>query len=46
MEIHTDAGNARSAAVPQRLGYRLARVDTFEPRTRSETGRLQIWVTP
>lgn len=46
VEIHTDEGNERSAAVPQRLGYHLARVDEFEPRTPSETGRLQIWVTP
>ncbi len=46
VEIHTDEGNARSAAVPQRLGYRLARVDPFEPRTPTETGRLQVWVTP
>jgi RimJ/RimL family protein N-acetyltransferase len=46
VEIHTDEGNARSAAVPQRLGYHLARVDEYEPRTSSETGRLQIWVTP
>ncbi len=46
VEIHTDEGNARSAAVPQRLGYHLARVDSFEPRTTTETGRLQVWVTP
>ena len=46
VEIHTDEGNTRSAAVPRRLGYRLARVDAFEVRTGSETGRLQIWVTP
>lgn len=46
VEIHTDEGNARSAAVPQRLGYRLARTDAFDPRTSAETGRLQIWVTP
>ncbi|MGC3994310.1 MAG: GNAT family N-acetyltransferase [Propionicimonas sp.] len=46
VEIHTDEGNARSAAVPQRLGYHLVRVDEFDPRTPSETGRLQIWVTP
>ncbi|MFT4109507.1 GNAT family N-acetyltransferase [Propionicimonas sp.] len=46
VEIHTDEGNTRSAAVPQRLGYHLTRVDEFEPRTRAETGRLQIWVIP
>lgn len=46
VEIHTDEGNLVSAAVPHRLGYRLARVDDVEARTACETGRLQIWVTP
>lgn len=46
VEIHTDEGNRRSAAVPRRLGYRLARVDEVDRRTEAETGRLQIWITP
>lgn len=46
VEIHTDEGNVRSAAVPRRLGYRLHRVDDSPARTSAETGHLQIWVTP
>jgi RimJ/RimL family protein N-acetyltransferase len=46
VEIHTDEGNLRSAAIPRRLGYRLDRVDDYPPRSEAETGRLQIWVTP
>jgi RimJ/RimL family protein N-acetyltransferase len=44
VEIHTDEANARSAAIPQRLGYRLDRVDTRLPQAPGECGRLQIWV--
>jgi RimJ/RimL family protein N-acetyltransferase len=46
VEIHTDEANLASAAVPRRLGYRLARTDTYEPHSPVETGRLQIWATP
>lgn len=46
VEIHTDEANAPSAAIPQRLGYRLERVDQVPARTAAETGRLQVWVTP
>lgn len=46
VEIHTDEGNLASSAIPQRLAYRLERVDQVAPRTAAETGRLQIWVTP
>ncbi len=46
VEIHTDEANLPSSAIPQRLGYRLERVDQVEPRTPAETGRLQVWVTP
>jgi RimJ/RimL family protein N-acetyltransferase len=45
VEIHTDEDNKASAAVPQRLGYRLDRVDYRPPEAPAETGRLQIWVT-
>lgn len=43
VEIHTDEANLASAAIPQRLGYRLARVEVREPQAPSESGRLQIW---
>ena len=46
VEIHTDEANQSSAAIPQRLGYRLVRVDTVVARTAAETGRLQVWITP
>jgi RimJ/RimL family protein N-acetyltransferase len=46
VEIHNDEANLPSAAIPQRLGYRLVRVDEVEPRTAAETGRLQVWITP
>ncbi len=44
VEIHCDAANVASAAVPERLGYRLDRVDPAEPRAPSESGRKLIWV--
>jgi RimJ/RimL family protein N-acetyltransferase len=46
VEIHCDAANTRSAAVPQRLGYRLEREVHREPTAPGETGMLQHWVTP
>jgi RimJ/RimL family protein N-acetyltransferase len=45
VEIHTDEDNKASAAVPQRLGYRLDRVDCRPAQAPAETGRLQIWIT-
>lgn len=42
--IMCDEANVRSAAVPQRLGYTLARVDQRSPEAPGETGRMQIWV--
>ena len=45
MIIVCDEANLRSAAVPQRLGYTLERVETRVPEAPSETGRMQIWVT-
>lgn len=44
VEIHCDAANAASAAIPRKLGYRLERIDTREPQAPGETGRLMIWV--
>jgi RimJ/RimL family protein N-acetyltransferase len=47
IEIHCDAANVRSAAVPERLGYRLeAVVDGAEAKAPGETGREMRWVTP
>jgi RimJ/RimL family protein N-acetyltransferase len=45
MIIVCDEANLRSAAVPQRLGYTLERVETRAPEAPGETGRMQIWVT-
>jgi RimJ/RimL family protein N-acetyltransferase len=44
VEIHTDAANATSAAIPRRLGYRLDRVDELPPELTAHSGRVQIWV--
>jgi RimJ/RimL family protein N-acetyltransferase len=47
IEIHCDAANVRSAAVPKRLGYRLdAVVEAEEAKAPGETGREMRWVTP
>lgn len=44
IEVHTDLANARSQAVPRRLGYRLDRIVPREPEAPAETGQLMIWV--
>jgi RimJ/RimL family protein N-acetyltransferase len=44
VEIRCDAANARSAAIPPKLGYRLDRVDTRTPTTPGETDSQMIWV--
>jgi RimJ/RimL family protein N-acetyltransferase len=46
VEIHCDEANARSAAVPARLGYRMDRVIDVPPRAPRETGRQTVWVYP
>jgi RimJ/RimL family protein N-acetyltransferase len=46
VEIHCDAGNVRSAAVPRRLGYRLDRQVRSEPTAPGESGLNQHWITP
>ena len=43
--IVCDEANTRSAAIPQRLGYTLDRVEAREPEAPGETGRMQFWVT-
>lgn len=44
VEIHCDEANVPSAAIPQRLGYRLDRIETEEPDAPLEIGRTMIWV--
>jgi RimJ/RimL family protein N-acetyltransferase len=46
LEIHCDVTNLRSAAVPQRLGYRLTGTIDVAPEAPAETGRRAIWVYP
>lgn len=46
IEIHCDAANVRSAAVPQRLGYRLGGEHDSGIDAPGESGRKQVWVTP
>lgn len=43
MIVVCDEANARSAAIPRRLGYTLDRVERRSPEAPSETGRMQIW---
>ena len=45
MIIVCDEANVRSAAIPQRLGYTLERVEQrARPKRRARRGRMQIWV--
>jgi RimJ/RimL family protein N-acetyltransferase len=44
MIIVCDEANLRSAAIPQRLGYTLERVDKRTPEAPGETGRMQMWI--
>ncbi len=46
VEIHCDEANTTSAGVPERLGYRLDRVDPHAPLAPAETGRRMIWIKP
>jgi RimJ/RimL family protein N-acetyltransferase len=43
VEIHCDAANTRSAAIPANLGFRLDRVVSRPAEAPGETGRLMIW---
>lgn len=44
VEIHCDAANLRSAAVPAKLGYRLERTEPRPPTTPGETEDQMVWV--
>jgi RimJ/RimL family protein N-acetyltransferase len=44
VEIHCDEANARSAAVPTRLGYRLERIEDDAKTAPKDIGRSMIWV--
>ncbi|MGA3149020.1 MAG: GNAT family N-acetyltransferase [Acidimicrobiales bacterium] len=46
VEIHCDAANVRSAAIPPKLGFRLHRIEARPPISPGETDRHMIWVYP
>ncbi|WP_084531573.1 GNAT family N-acetyltransferase [Nocardia miyunensis] len=43
VEIHCDAANVRSAAVPRRLGWRLERTEPRERHAPGESGQGMVW---
>ncbi len=45
-EIHCDSRNSRSAAVAERLGFRLARVDRRAPLSPTGSAEVQVWTWP
>jgi RimJ/RimL family protein N-acetyltransferase len=42
--IYCDEANVRSAAIPERLGYRLDRTEARRAEAPAETDRTQVWV--
>ena len=46
VEIHCDEANVRSAAIPQRLGFRLDRIEVDRVSAPGDLGRSMIWVWP
>jgi len=46
VEIHCDAANLRSLLIPQRLGYRLDRIEEDDVQAPGESGRSMIWIYP
>ena len=43
VEIHHDAANPKSGAIPARLGFRHLRDEEREPQAAAETGVMRIW---
>lgn len=46
VEIHCDEANERSRRIPERLGYRLDRIEPDAVEAPAEVGRSMIWVYP
>ena len=46
VEIHCDEANVRSQKVPQRLGYRLDRIEPDGVQAPGEVGRGMVWIYP
>lgn len=46
VEIHCDEANVRSAAIPERLGYHLERIEDHEITAPGEMGRNMVWIFP
>ena len=46
VEIHCDVANERSQKIPERLGYRLDRVEDDEIEAPGEIGRSMVWLYP
>ncbi len=46
VEIHCDAANTKSSAIPPKLGYRLDRIDRRPPEAPGETDQHMVWVFP
>ena len=44
VEIHCDEANRRSQLIPQRVGFRLDRIEPDEVEAPAEVGRSMIWV--
>lgn len=44
VEIHCDATNLASAAIPPKVGYHLDRTEARSPVSPGETGQFMIWV--
>jgi RimJ/RimL family protein N-acetyltransferase len=44
VEIHCDQANARSAAIPRKLGFRLERIEPRPPETPGQSDKQMIWI--